>query len=152
EAPSAKLAFDKPLDVTRGGFGRVEKGTLAGEVTIFSPPTTPTSGDALYVKTRAVWLDRQSIRTSNDVELQYGDSSGRGRILEISLKNSEEGDKQKKSKSPMGPLQTVTLRHLEYFRFATAGRGVLGSTIPNSKPAAAGLVGPQPATGSPNND
>ena len=76
------------------------------------------------MKTRAVWLDRQSIRTSNDVEFQYGDSSGRGRILEIALHSSEEGDKQK-NKSPMGPLQTVTLRHLEYLRLATAGRSVL---------------------------
>jgi lipopolysaccharide export system protein LptC len=150
EAPKAELAFDKPLDVTRAAFGRVEKGTLAGEVTIYSPPTTPTSGDALHVKTRAVWLDRQSIRTSNDVEFQYGDSSGRGRILEIALKSSEEGSKQK-SKSPMGPIQTVTLRHLDYFRLATAGRGVLGNALPNSK-SPPGVAGPQPAAGSTNND
>jgi hypothetical protein len=150
EAPKAELAFDKPLDMTRAAFGRVEKGTLAGEVTIYSPPTTPTSGDELRVRTRAVWLDRQSIRTSNDVEFQYGDSSGRGRILEIALKSGEEGDKQK-SKSPMGPIQSVTLRHLDYFRLATAGRGVLGSALPPSK-SASGVVAPQPVAGSPNND
>jgi lipopolysaccharide export system protein LptA len=144
EAPKAELAFDRPLDVTKGAFGRVEKGTLAGEVTIYSPPTTPTSGDALHVKTRAVWLDRQSIRTSNDVEFQYGDSSGRGRILEIALKNSEEGDKQKKSKSPMGPLQTVTLRHLDYFRLATAGRGVLGGALPAAKAPPSALPAESP--------
>jgi hypothetical protein len=154
EAPKAELAFDRPLNVTRASFGRVEKGTLAGEVTIYSPPTTPTSGDELRVRTRAVWLDRQSIRTSNDVDFQYGDSSGRGRILEITLKSGEEGDK-KQAKSHLGPLQSVTLRHLDYLRLATAGRGVLGGALPTAKaPAgaqdpAATIGGAQPADNAP---
>jgi len=59
DAPKAEIRFDKPLDLARATFGRVEKGTLSGEITIYSPPTTPESRDELRVRTRAVWLDRQ---------------------------------------------------------------------------------------------
>src|SRR5207302_3082434 len=109
EAPKAELVFDRAVDFKRAEFGRVEKGTLSGEVTIYSPPTAPGSRDELLVRTRAVWLDRQSIRTSNDVEFQYGDSSGKGRILEIGLRN-EQPDGKKAAKSKYGGVQTVTLK------------------------------------------
>lgn len=134
EAPKAELAFDKPLNVARGAFGRVEKGTLAGEVSIYSPPTTPGGHDELRIKTQGVWLDRESIRTANEVTFEYGDSSGRGKILEISLRSGED-DNKKKSKSSLGAVQHVTLRHLEYLRLASTGRGVLGDAIPAAKAA-----------------
>jgi hypothetical protein len=129
EAPKAELAFDRPLDLARAEFGRVEKGTLSGEVTIHSPPTLQGGRDELFVKTRAVWLDRQSIRTSNDVEFRYGESSGRGRMLEITLAQEQSGQNRAR-KSPLGGVQTVKLKHLEFLRIATAGGGLLGEASP----------------------
>src|SRR5439155_17289638 len=75
--------------------------------------------------------DRQSIRTSNDVEFQYGDSSGKGRILEIGLR-SEQPDGKKAAKPKYGGVQTMTLKHLEYLRVVTAGRGLLSDALPGS--------------------
>src|SRR5437762_11066034 len=131
EAPKAELVFDRAVDFKRAEFGRVQKGTLSGEVTIYSPPTAPGSRDELLVRTRAVWLDRQSIRTSNDVEFQYGDSSGKGRILEIGLRSDPPGEK-KPAKSRFGAVQTMTLQHLDYLRIATAGRGLLNDALPGA--------------------
>lgn len=131
EAPSAKLTFDRAVDFKRAEFGRVQKGTLVGDVVIHSPPTAPGARDNLLVRTRAVWLDRQSIRTSNDVEFQYGDSSGKGRILEIGLRSDPPGEK-KAPKSKYGAVQTVALQHLDYFRIVTAGQGLLNDAMPGA--------------------
>ena len=136
EAPDgAKLTFDKPLDPMRAEFGRLEKGTLAGEIRIFSPPSMPGARDALECSTRAVWLDRQSIRTSNKVEFTYGESSGSGRILEIALRG-DQAEPAKKSRSRIGGLHTITLEHLDFLRIASEGRGILNNATPSDSPAA----------------
>jgi hypothetical protein len=138
EAPlGAVLAFDRPMNVTKGAFGRVEKGSLLGDIRIFSPPTHPHSNDDLEIKTTAVYLDRESIRTANQVEFKYGDSSGRGRDLKIELQAGDDADK-KKSKSRLGAVQNVTLGHLDYLRLASTGRGVLGDAIPAAKTTSTG--------------
>jgi hypothetical protein len=131
EAPKAELVFDRPVDFKRAEFGRVQKGTLSGDVTIYSPPTAPGSRDELLVRTRAVWLDRQSIRTANDVEFQYGDSSGKGRDLNIGLRSDPPGEK-KAAKSKFGAVQTMTLQHLDYLRVVTAGQGLLSDARPGA--------------------
>jgi hypothetical protein len=125
DAPLAEIKFDRPLNLARAEFGRVEKGTLSGEITIYSPPTSPTSDDALFIRTRAVWLDRQSIRTANDVEFQYGASSGRGRDLEIAMLQQEPG-KPRVGRPRLGGMQSITLKKLEYLRIATTGNGLFG--------------------------
>lgn len=129
EAPKAELTLDRPLNLARAQFGRVEKGTLSGEITIYSPPSAPGAHDELRARTRAVWLDRQSIRTSNDVEFQYGDSTGRGRDLEITLLQDKR-DAPRAARSKLGGIQTVLLKHLYFLRIATQGRGLLGDAIP----------------------
>lgn len=116
QAPKAELVFDKPLDLARGELGRVEKGTLAGEIRIFSPPTQPDGSDAFYLETRAVWLDRESIRTANDVEFRYGNTRGRGRDLEITLVQST--GQEPRSKAKFRGVQAVTLKRLEYLQMA----------------------------------
>jgi hypothetical protein len=141
EAPRAQLTFDRAVDFKRAEFGRVQKGTLSGDIVIHSPPTAPGARDQLLVRTRAVWLDRESIRTSNEVEFQYGDSSGKGRILEIALRTATPEEK-KAGKSKLGAVQTVSLKHLDYLRVATAGRSLLGGALPENNNT------PAPATGS----
>jgi hypothetical protein len=145
EAPKAELTFDRAVDFARAEFGRVEKGTLSGEVSIYSPPTVPGGRDELRVRTRAVWLDRQSIRTSNEVEFQYGDSSGRGRILEIALRNGP-SDAPRPAKAKLGAIHTVTLKHLDYLRLATQGPGLLGNAIPADGKAASNQSAPLEVT------
>jgi hypothetical protein len=135
EAPKAELTFDRPMDFARAEFGRLEKGTLAGEVTILSPPTTPGGRDELRVRTRAVWLDQESIRTSNEVEFQYGASAGRGRILEIAL-SSEPPDAAQTKKKKLPSVHTATLKHLDHLHVVTENGGILRNE-PADGPAAA---------------
>jgi hypothetical protein len=128
EAPKAELTFDRPLDLGRATFGRVEKGTLSGEISIRSPATLADGRDELLVTTSSVWIDRQSIRTLHPVKFKYGDSKGLGRDLEIVL-FQDQADKPRKTKSKMGGVQTVTLKHLDYLHVATEGRGLLGEPL-----------------------
>jgi hypothetical protein len=144
EAPKAELVFERPLDVMRADFGRVEKGTLSGEVTIYSPPSSPRSRDELQIRTRAVWIDRQSIKTENDVEFRFGDSFGRGRMLHIGMRQQQPGEK--KAAGPFGNIQSITLKQLDYLHVATAGRGLLGDAIKSGDKAAADQNAPLEVT------
>lgn len=138
QAPKAELAFDKPLDLSRTTFGRVEKGTLSGEIRIFSPPSHESSRDALEIRTRAVWLDKETIRTANDVEFRYGDSSGRGRDLEIALLQRSEEEPAAPRSQALG-VHSLTLRRLEYLRLVVPSASLPGAAPPRGSQLAAGL-------------
>jgi hypothetical protein len=127
QAPKAELTFDKAFDIAKGEFGRVEKGTLSGEVRIFSPASQADGRDAFYLKTRAVWLDRQSIHTANDVEFRYGDSSGRGRDLEITLLEPAVDGQQPKRK--FRGIHTLSLKRLHSLRVAIAPGGLAPNNV-----------------------
>ena len=57
----AVLQFDKPLEIGRGEFGQIIGGRLAGEITISSPPSSPTSDDALRLVMREVQIKPEHI-------------------------------------------------------------------------------------------
>jgi hypothetical protein len=142
QAPQgAALEFSRALDLGRGEFGRLEKGVLAGEITISSPPTRPGAKDEIFMTTRQVRLDRDRIFTPHDVEFRYGESSGRGRDLTIALLNKKDSQPGKK-RSSLGGVQSLTLTHLDRLRISTAGDGFLGvqATVPAG--AQAGADGP----------
>ena len=77
---------------------------------------------------RRVWLDRESIRTSNDVEFQVrrqrgqGPDSGNRLAGRASRRDSAE-------KKENGAVHAVSLKHLEYLRIATEGQSLLGSAV-----------------------
>lgn len=125
QSARAELVFDRPLDLRRGQFGRVEKGTLLGPITIFSPPTQPDGSDALRITTDTVWLNRESITTAGQVDFQFGPNSGRGRDLEITLLPPPPGS-ARRGRPTAGGIQSVTLKQVEVLR-VVAGQGALWS-------------------------
>jgi hypothetical protein len=79
QAPQgAELVFDRALDLGRAQFGRLQKGKLAGDIRISSPPTTLGGRDALELTTSNVQLEENRVFTYDEVAFRYGDSSGRG--------------------------------------------------------------------------
>jgi hypothetical protein len=112
QAPAgAELHFDKPLEIGKGDFGRIVGGHLSGEITIFSPPTTPTSDDAVRLVTRDVQIRPERILAPYDVEFHYGRSFGRGSDLAIDLMPDERGGP---AKSPsLSGARALTIGHIE---------------------------------------
>jgi hypothetical protein len=130
QAPAgAVLHFDKPLEIGKGDFGQITGGHLAGEITIFSPSTSPTSDDGLRLVTREVQLSRERILAPYDVEFAYGKSSGRGSDLAIDLTQGERGAGGHRSTSFQG-LRSLTIGHIELLRIAMpASRTRSGSPV-----------------------
>jgi hypothetical protein len=145
QAPAgAELHFDRPLEIGRGEFGQITGGHLAGEITIFSPPSSPTSDDALRLVTRDVQLDRERILAPNDVEFHYGRSAGRGRDLTINLLREERGGRGAKSPSFKG-VRSLTIRHIERLQIAVpSGKSMVGPLA--GRPAAGKESGPVEVT------
>ena len=81
----ANLRFDRPLDLNKGGIGRLIEGKLRGPVTIRSQGKRPDHQDDLLVRTHDVDLSEQRITTASDVDFRWGRNSGRGRQMEIKL-------------------------------------------------------------------
>jgi hypothetical protein len=130
QAPQgAELEFDRALDLARAQFGRLKRGQLKGEITIFSPPTIPGGRDALRLTTHEVKLEGNRVYTSDPVSFQYGDSVGRGRELEVNLLPKPDGAEGNKNSSWSG-VQSLTLLHIDQLRIASAGGGLLGTPTP----------------------
>lgn len=127
-ANGALLEFDNPLDLSKSQFGELEKGTLAGPITIYSPPTTPDSRDELHLTTRHVRLDRSRIYTPHEVEFRYGESRGSGRDLTIALLN-EPADPSQPAKAKQSGVQSITLARLDQLHLAGGGQGLLGTEL-----------------------
>ncbi|MGV3605826.1 MAG: hypothetical protein ACO1RA_05415 [Planctomycetaceae bacterium] len=81
----ADLQFDRPLNLGQADIGRLIGGKLTGQVTIFSPATSPENDDALNLTTRNITLDKLRVYTPHEVDLRYGKSYGRGQDLTIEL-------------------------------------------------------------------
>lgn len=128
DAPDgAILQFDSDTDPTRADFGRVTAGLLAGEIKVYSPPTTPSANDALLITTRNVQLDERRIWTPHAVNFRYGASYGSGRDLVVTLLPAE------KRGGRRGPavdgVKTLELVHVDKFHIEMAG----GDLLPGAK-------------------
>lgn len=117
----AILQFDKPLDFARAEFSRLIGGRLPGELTIFSPPSSPTTNDALQISTRNLQMDSQRAFTPHDVDFQYGDSYGRGRDLTLFLKPSEKNGKD----TAIGGVSALQLSRIERIHLDLPGTGLM---------------------------
>ena len=126
QAPEgAILDFDQPLDLTRGGLGRLVAGRLVGEVTIWSRPSEDDAADSIQVITRNVQITSQQIWTSHDVSFRYGRNSGSGRDLMINLDEAESSDIQRLPNETSTRLRSLELVHLDELILAVVGSSVL---------------------------
>ena len=72
----ANLRFDRPLDLNKGGIGRLIEGKLRGPVRIRSQGKRPDHQDDLLVRTHDVDLSEQRITTASDVDFHWGPQLG----------------------------------------------------------------------------
>jgi hypothetical protein len=112
QAPQgAVLKSDRPIQLSRGQFGRPIAGRLVGEVLIRRPPTNDHQQDGLTVRTQNVHIDRHRLWTAQDVEFQFGLHWGRGRDLQIQF--AEKPLHGVRQFEPMSVLRELLLAHLE---------------------------------------
>jgi hypothetical protein len=111
----ALIRFDRPLDLSRGQFGRLVGGWLMGPVTIQSPETQPGANDALDLRTDSVQITRQRIVAPHEVVFRYGDNSGRGRDLIMTLDPPAAASTSSKGfrDAGFGQLRSVEIVHVE---------------------------------------
>lgn len=81
----AVLKFERPFQLNGGDPGKIQNGQLAGQVSIYRPPSSEGADDFLKVLTSNVQLEKHRIYTIDDVEFEFGNSHGRGRNLGIEL-------------------------------------------------------------------
>ena len=114
----ALLRFDRPLDLTRGQFGQLVGGWLVGPVTIQSPESQPGANDALDLRTDNVQITRERIVAPHDVIFRYGENTGRGRDLIVTLAPPplDSGSSGSLQDARLGPLQSVELVQVESLR------------------------------------
>ncbi len=134
----AVLSFDPPPDFLLGKFGRLIGGKLQGDVTIFSPASTPGGDDELRVTTRNIQVDPARIWAPSQVEFLFGRNRARGRDLSIHLEQKQSIAAGKKA--AMGKIRSLELVHvdevslqLEGDMFAMA-TGQPSGTSPASEP------------------
>jgi hypothetical protein len=123
QAPQgAFIKFDRPLNLARAEFGKLEGGRLPGQITIFSPETAPGRGDDLHLTTQDLTLTKDSIKTLRDVEFRYGESHGKGRDLTIALLPKHPEDPN----SGVGGIRSITLEKIERLHIEAAGDALGG--------------------------
>ena len=109
----ANLRFDRPLDLNKGGIGRLIEGKLRGPVPIRSQGKRPDHQDDLLVVTHDVDLSEQRITTASDVDFRWGLHSGRGRQMEIKLL-PRLGPRDANQEGPnIGGIEQFQLEHVE---------------------------------------
>ena len=117
----ATIYFDGPLSLMGGRFGRVVGGRLAGEIKIFSPPSSPGSSDDLEITTKGVQIDEQRIWTPHPVSFRYGRNRGSGRVLSIELQGKRKKNSPVENALAIGRIKSLELVHLDHLEVESVG-------------------------------
>ncbi len=125
QAPQgASIQFDRPLNLAKAEFGKLQGGKLPGPITIFSPETASGRGDDLHLTTHDLTLTKDSVKTLSDVDFRYGESHGRGRDLTIALLPKDPEDPN----SGVGGVRSITLEKVDRLH-VEAMSGALGGPV-----------------------
>jgi hypothetical protein len=128
----ATLTFDQRLDITQGTFGKLVAGKLAGEVVIFSPPTSSDANDALRIVTKNVQVNERRIWTPFAVRFQYGPNDGQGRDLRIAWQQKTAMKKGPKTdKSSFGSLRSLELVHVDKLQIQLQDESLFDADSPD---------------------
>ena len=145
----ANLHFDRPLDLNRGGLGRLIEGRLRGQVKIRGRGKRPDHQDDLLVLTHDVDLTEQRITTPNEVEFWFGPNSGCGRELEMKLLPRLGPGVANQEGPNIGGIEQIQLMHVERLHLQPAPPlpAAPGNAAP--PPAAPGMMGSLASGGGP---
>ena len=81
----AVLKFERAFKLEGGDPGKIQRGQLNGQVSIYRPASEIGADDDLKVLTSNVHLEKHKIYTLDDVEFEFGGNHGYGRSLDIEL-------------------------------------------------------------------
>ncbi len=131
----AELMFDRPLNLGQADIGRLIGGKLTGQVSIFSPATSPTSDDALNLTTRNITLDKLRVYTPHEVDLRYGKSYGRGQDLTIELAPNEAANTRGSRAPTFSGIRLLQLAHVERLHWESSRSSNPSAPAYSSRPA-----------------
>lgn len=121
----AVLIFDRPIDLARADFGRLDAALLRGPIHIYSPESQPGAGDDLDLETRNVQIDQQHVLTPHDVKFRFGQHYGSGRNLTIDLIPNTKGGRNKGLS--IAGAKSLELVHVDKLHLFVKGKGLLAS-------------------------
>lgn len=130
----AVLQFDRPLDLAAARFGKLLGGKLSGDVTVYSPPTSPTADDAIRIRTSNLQIDYERAFTPHDVEFQYGKSFGSGRDLTIRLIPATSGGGSEKA--AFAGVKSLELARVDRLHLEAASGGLFPGDAAAKAPSA----------------
>lgn len=123
------------------GFGKVQHGTLEGEVTIRSDMREPGPQDDLLITTQQLNINEDGIHTLSPVDMRLGPHQGFGRELEIRFMKTE-GSSGLGIGGIYGKFEELTIKHDVAVKVAPGKLSFLGEPSPEAKAAAAGAPAP----------
>ncbi len=161
----ALLQFDQEADLSRAKIGKLQRGSLVGEVTIrgnlsgnvaaggnaAAVGNAAAAGggggganDELFITTRGVELQPDSISTQNEVQFRMGRNHGSGRDLQIKIDTGTKPNATGKKTTPSLAIESLRLLkdvHL-YLELDSSGllpgkRGAANSSAAVRQPASA---------------
>lgn len=112
----AVLKFERPFELNGGDPGKIQNGELAGNVSIYRPPSEPGADDFLKILTSNVQLEKHKIYTIDDVEFEFGNSHGKGRNLGIELSLDTPLDAINTDFSKINGVKSLQLGYLQKLR------------------------------------
>ncbi len=112
----AVLKFERPFQLNGGDPGKIQNGQLAGQVSIYRPPSAEGADDFLKVLTSNVQLEKHRIYTIDNVEFEFGNSHGKGRNLGIELSHDTPLDAINTDFSKINGIKELKLGFLQKMR------------------------------------
>lgn len=119
----AVLQFERAFQLNGGDAGKIQNGLLAGQVSIYRPPSEDGADDFLKVLTSNVQLEKHKIYTVDDVEFEFGGNHGRGRNLSIELSHDTPLDAINTDFSKINGIKSLKLGFLQRMRIQPSSKG-----------------------------
>lgn len=123
------------------GFGKVQHGTLEGDVTIRSDMREPGPQDDLLLTTQQLNINEDGIHTLSPVDMRLGPHQGFGRELEIRFMKTE-GSSGLGIGGIYGKFEELTVKHDVAVKVSPGKMSFFGDPSPAATAAAAGTPGP----------
>lgn len=131
----AVLQMESQVDKAVNTFGKMQHGTLVGDVTIRSDMREPGPHDDLLLKTRELYMNEDRIHTPETVDMKLGEHHGFGRELEISFMKTE-GGSSVGAGAIYGKLEELLVKHDVALTIAPGKMSFFGEPSPEAKAAA----------------
>ena len=136
QAPEgAELIFDKPFDLRRGSFGRLDTGRLVGPITIRGEGRLAGTADDLRATTSELKWNEERLWTASPLEFTLGPNLGRGTGLVVRFLRGEDTMSAQRHGLNIAGIESVEVPHLERLRLHVSPKGWGAGPQPPSAPS-----------------